>query len=71
MVNIYDTTRCLLGEGPLWHPLRNQLFWFDILEKRLHTKGQSWQFEHFVSAAGWVSQDSLLIASAVSTSISP
>ncbi|KQB97013.1 gluconolactonase [Loktanella sp. 1ANDIMAR09] len=60
---IYDDTRCQLGEGPLWHPLRKQLFWFDILGKRLHTKGQHWQFDTYVSAAGWTSESTLLIAS--------
>ncbi len=60
---IFDDTVCELGEGPMWHPLRKQLFWFDILGKRLHTKGQHWQFDEHVSAAGWVSEDILLIAS--------
>lgn len=60
---IFDDTPCTLGEGPLWHPQRGQFFWFDILEKRLHTKGRSWQFDEYVSAAGWVDTDNLLIAS--------
>lgn len=59
---IFDDTQCQLGEGPLWHPLRKQLFWFDILGKRLHTKGHQWQFEDFVSAAGWTSENTLMIA---------
>lgn len=59
---IFDNNQCALGEGPLWHPLRNQLFWFDILGKTLHTKGQNWGFDDYVSAAGWVDQDTLLIA---------
>jgi sugar lactone lactonase YvrE len=59
---IFDATQCQLGEGPLWHPTRNQLFWFDILGKRLHTKGQHWQFDNYVSAAGWVDDNCLLIA---------
>ncbi|WP_428544005.1 SMP-30/gluconolactonase/LRE family protein [Profundibacter sp.] len=59
---IYDETPCELGEGPLWHPLRGELFWFDILAKRLHTKGRAWQFDRFVSAAGWVDRENLLIA---------
>ncbi len=58
---IFDDTQCQLGEGPLWHPSRQQLFWFDILGRRLYTKGQHWQFDTYVSAAG----DTLLIASAV------
>jgi len=61
---IFDATRCALGEGPLWHPLRQQLFWFDILGHKLHTKGQHWQFNTFVSAAGWVDKDTLIVASA-------
>lgn len=61
---IFDDTQCQLGEGPLWHPLRKELFWFDILGKRLHCKGRHWQFDEYVSAAGWVDEDTLLIASA-------
>lgn len=61
---IFDDTQCQLGEGPLWHPLRKQFFWFDILGHRLHTKGQHWQFDTFVSAAGWVDETALIVASA-------
>ena len=61
---IFDDTPCQLGEGPLWHPLRKELFWFDILGHRLHCKDRHWQFDTFVSAAGWVDADTLLIASA-------
>lgn len=64
---IFDDRRCELGEGPLWHPLRNQLFWFDILGRRLLTQDKTgsrqWEFPQMVSAAGWVSKDDLLIAS--------
>ncbi|MDJ1006402.1 MAG: SMP-30/gluconolactonase/LRE family protein [Paracoccaceae bacterium] len=64
---IYDPTRCELGEGPLWHPLRGQLFWFDIIGKRLLTRQgdatRHWQFDEHVSAAGWVDETALLIAS--------
>lgn len=63
---IYDGRVCELGEGALWHPLRRQLFWFDILGKRLHSiedgVPRSWSFVEMVSAAGWVSRDVLLIA---------
>lgn len=60
---IYDDTQCALGEGPIWHPERQQFFWFDILGKRFHTKGHHWQFDEHVSAAGWVDHDTFLIAS--------
>ncbi len=59
---IFDDTQCKLGEGPLWHPLRKQLFWFDILGKRLYTKGHHWQFDDYVSAAGWTSETTMMIA---------
>ncbi|MGL6210778.1 MAG: SMP-30/gluconolactonase/LRE family protein [Paracoccaceae bacterium] len=64
---IHDNRTCELGEGPLWHPLRNQLFWFDIVGNRLLTTGedgpQEWHFSENVSAAGWIDRDRLLIAS--------
>lgn len=64
---IFDNRPCDLGEGPLWHPLRKQLFWFDILNRRLMSQSddgpQEWHFAEMVSAAGWVSHDELLIAS--------
>jgi sugar lactone lactonase YvrE len=64
---IFDARPCDLGEGPLWHPTRGQLFWFDILNKRLMTRTDAgpehWQFDEMVSAAGWTGPDSLLIAS--------
>ncbi len=64
---VYSTIPCTLGEGPLWHPERQQLFWFDILGKRmLSVEGDEeriWQFDECVSAAGWVDRDTLLMAS--------
>lgn len=64
---IFDDRLCELGEGPLWHPLRKQLFWFDILGKKLlsqqNGKKLEWQFDEYVSAAGWTDKDNLLIAS--------
>lgn len=62
-VSIHDPRACRLGEGPLWHPERGQLFWFDILSKKLLCAGAEWQFDEHVSAAGWVDHDTLLIAS--------
>ena len=67
MSEVHDATPCALGEGPLWHPERGQLYWFDILGHRLHTREggrtRTVQFEEHVSAAGWVDDTSLLIAS--------
>jgi len=66
-MSLYDPTRCSLGEGPLWHPERGEFFWFDINNHRLHTRRDgetvTWQFDHYVSAAGWLSAEELLIAS--------
>lgn len=65
-VDVFDDRPCLLGEGPLWHPQRNQLFWFDILGNRMlsNDKGMAleWDFDGHVSAAGWIDRSSLLIA---------
>lgn len=66
-MNLFDKRRCALGEGPLWHPERKQLFWFDILEKRMFSRrGKStseWVFDTHHSAAGWIDNDTLLLAS--------
>ncbi|WP_299665012.1 SMP-30/gluconolactonase/LRE family protein [uncultured Ruegeria sp.] len=67
MSHVYDDRPCELGEGPLWHPERKQLFWFDIIGKRLMSrkkdKPQVWEFNEHVSTAGWVDHDTLMIAS--------
>ncbi|MDN3720731.1 hypothetical protein QW131_19450 [Roseibium salinum] len=48
-------------------PNAGSFFWFDILGKQLLTREngtpRSWQFDEYVSAAGWVSKTELLIAS--------
>jgi len=63
-MTIIDARICALGEGALWHPLREQLFWFDILGNRmLSTDAREWHFDEMVSAAGWVDHDTLLLAS--------
>nr|WP_240722220.1 SMP-30/gluconolactonase/LRE family protein [Poseidonocella sp. HB161398] len=65
-MEMYDDRACELGEGPLWHPLRNQLFWFDIIGSRLLTRTsegpREWQFDEHVSAAGWIDDGRLLVA---------
>lgn len=64
---VYDTRICELGEGPLWHPERQQLFWFDIIGRRLYARdgdrALEWRFDEHHSAAGWIDRDTLLIAS--------
>lgn len=68
MMQAISTTACALGEGAFWHPRLNQIFWFDILGKRLYTleDGQErhWQFDEYVSAAGWIDEARLMVASA-------
>ncbi len=63
---IFDPRLCELGEGPLWHPIREQMFWFDINAQKLLSQDRDgpreWRFPEIVSAAGWVSEDVLLIA---------
>lgn len=67
MSTVFDDRPCQLGEGPLWHPERRQLFWFDIAGKRLMTREndvqRDWSFDEYVSVSGWVDRDTLLIAS--------
>lgn len=64
---IFDQRKCELGEGPLWHPIHEQLFWFDIIGKKMLSRSGSgaheWQFAECVSAAGWIDRETLLIAS--------
>lgn len=64
----FDDRVCALGEGPLWHPEREQLFWFDILGQRLLSRlgdtPLSWDWDEPVSAAGWIDRDTLMVAGA-------
>lgn len=65
-VAVYDSRNCTLGEGALWHPLRQQFYWFDIIQKKLLSKIDDeifeWCFNEHVSAAGWIDKNHLLIA---------
>ncbi|MCB2109888.1 MAG: SMP-30/gluconolactonase/LRE family protein [Defluviimonas sp.] len=64
---VHDSRLCTLGEGPLWHPEREELFWFDITAGRLLSRrGEAaceWNLGECVSAAGWIDADTLLVAS--------
>lgn len=65
---LWDDRVCELGEGPFWHPLRQQLFWFDILGRKLLTRDKGgprgWSFGEDVSAGGWIDHDTVVIAGA-------
>ncbi|WP_065335093.1 SMP-30/gluconolactonase/LRE family protein [Tritonibacter mobilis] len=67
MPQIFDARACTLGEGPLWHPERQQLFWFDIVNRRLLSRQGDqpldWPLDRMASAAGWIDHDHLLLAS--------
>lgn len=60
-------SQCALGEGPIWHPARQQLFFFDINEQTLFAvsaQGEvvdSWLFNETVSAAGIVDEHTLAL----------
>ncbi|MCW5721530.1 MAG: SMP-30/gluconolactonase/LRE family protein [Devosia sp.] len=62
-------SKCELGEGPIWHPGRQQLFWFDINEQSLFAANaggeieESWLFNESVAAAAIVDDQTLAIAS--------
>lgn len=64
---VFDARACTLGEGPFWHPLRQQLFWFDIVSRRLLSRlgdqALEWRLDRMASAAGWIDHDHLLLAS--------
>ncbi|WP_375173221.1 SMP-30/gluconolactonase/LRE family protein [Pseudooceanicola sp.] len=65
-MSVFDDRICHLGEGPLWHPERNQFFWFDIMGRRLLSRTEDgpleWDMGEHASAAGWIDRDTLLIA---------
>lgn len=66
---LFIDSRCELGEGPLWHPGLQQLFWFDIVNQTLFcadTEGHirdRFIFRDVASAAGVVDNDTLVVAS--------
>ncbi len=68
--NYLSVDSCDLGEGPLWHPKLESLFWFDINAFKMFNwkddKLKVWSFSEPVSAAGWVDEETLIVASASS-----
>lgn len=67
MSTVFDNRSCDLGEGALWHPRREMLFWFDIPNKRLLGRGAGATYQADLperhSAAAWIDADRLLLAS--------
>ena len=57
-----------LGEGPLWHPKRNELLWFDIMTGTLYScdgDGNGLRARSLgssASAAGWIDENRILVA---------
>ncbi len=69
-VRVAVDVRCELGEGPIWHPERASLLWFDIVGQVLYeanAKGGAIRaigFGEPVSAAGLVDVSTIAVASA-------
>lgn len=67
MVSCFQNIACQLGEGPLW--VKDRLYWFDILAKRLYhcaadgSDRQFIQFDEYFSAGALTQTDDLLLAS--------
>ncbi len=63
---VFDDHPCGLGECPIWHPIRNELFWVDLPNNKLISRGEngvfSWDFDEIISAIAWIDQDRLLLA---------
>ena len=61
-------SQCQLGEGPIWHPGRQQLFFFDINDQTLFAVTESgeiadqWLFNETVAAAAIVDNETLALA---------
>jgi len=54
---VFDDMVCSLGEGPLWHPERGSLIWFDIDNKVMFERAEGgarkeYRFDRTVTAAG-------------------
>lgn len=70
IAELFIDCRNELGEGPLWHPGRSELFWFNITGKTLNNADASgkvlntWNFNEPVTAAAIIDNETLLIATA-------
>ncbi|MEI4488463.1 SMP-30/gluconolactonase/LRE family protein [Frigidibacter sp. MR17.14] len=63
----FDDRICALGEGPLWHPGREELFWFDITARRMLSRRADGStneraLPEMTSAAAVIDAGTLLVA---------
>ena len=65
-MQIFDDTRCELGEGAFWHPGRQSFLWFDILGRRLHERSpdgrHEWDMPELTSAMGRVGGNLMVLS---------
>jgi len=65
-VTIAAAVRNELGEGPLWHPVTNELFWFDILNQALFVlkdgRVRKRSLPVIMSALGWIDAETAAVA---------
>lgn len=61
-------TEARLGEGAIWHPDRQSLFWVDIEEKTLYEflpqkrNCRSWKFDRKISTVVPESEETMVVA---------
>ncbi|WP_166419486.1 SMP-30/gluconolactonase/LRE family protein [Pseudoalteromonas sp. Z1A8] len=64
---VFDSTLNFVGEGPLWHPITQTLYWVDFPNHILHSKKGDHKVEQrlddMVTALAWVNNKTLLLAS--------
>lgn len=65
---IFSKRPDLLGEGPIWHPVENKLYWIDIVKHTINTfdpkknNYQTWVFDNYVGAVVPRKKGGLLVA---------
>lgn len=70
VAELFVDSRCVVGEGPFWHPLLQRLFWFDIPNSTLLSADADghlvdrFTFKDCVAAAGVIDADRLAVAQA-------
>jgi sugar lactone lactonase YvrE len=68
IARLFYSIPCILGEGPLWHPQRNSLFWVDIERKSIFELGwtnqvfREWHIAYRVSLILPAERNQLILA---------